>query len=115
MAVAAVAIVVEKLLPGGETFARAQARGWKESKRIAVRSLDIVVGHTSRRRLRVRDLVSVRIRDLYEGPEAVTCVIPGHERVGEELVADELVIEDGPLAAGFRGSCGYGATFGHAG
>ena len=41
---------------------------WKESKRIAVRSLDIEVDHTSRRQwLRIRDLVSVRIRDRYAG------------------------------------------------
>ena len=36
-------------------------------------------------------------------------------RPGEELVADELVIEDGPLAVSFRGNCGYGATFEYAG
>jgi hypothetical protein len=42
-------------------------------------------------------------------------VIPGHERAGEELVASELVIEDGPLDVSFRGNCGYGATFEYAG
>ncbi len=89
---------------------------WKESRRIAVRSVDIQVDHTSRRQwLRIRDLVSVRIRDRYAGGEAVSCVIPGHDRAGEELVADELVIEDGPLAVSFRGNCGYGATFEYAG
>jgi hypothetical protein len=59
--------------------------------------------------------VSVRIRDRYHGEEAVTCVIPGHDRTGEELVADELVVEDGPLDFGFRGVCGYGSTFDYAG
>jgi hypothetical protein len=89
---------------------------WKESKRIAVRSLDIEVDHTSRRQwLRIRDLVSVRIQDRYASDETVSCVIPGHERAGEELVASELVIEDGPLDVSFRGNCGYGATFEYAG
>jgi hypothetical protein len=89
---------------------------WKESKRIAVRSLDIEVDHTSRRQwLRIRDLVSVRIHDRYASDETVSCVIPGHERAGEELVASELVIEDGPLDVSFRGNCGYGATFEYAG
>jgi len=89
---------------------------WKESKRIAVRSVDIEVNHTSRRQwLRIRDLVSVRIRDRYPGGETVTCVIPGHEQAGEELIADELVVEDGPLALSYRGVCGYGATFDYAG
>jgi hypothetical protein len=65
--------------------------------------------------LRIRDLISVRIRDRYEGGEQVTCVIPGHERAGEELVADELVVEDGALAFYYRGVCGYGSTFDYAG
>ena len=55
--------------------------------------------------------MSVRIRGRYEGDEAVTCVIPGRERAGEELVANELVVEDGKLSFEFRGVCGYGSTF----
>jgi hypothetical protein len=42
-------------------------------------------------------------------------VIPWHERAGEELVAGELVVEDGPLAFNYRGVCGYGSTFDYAG
>ena len=42
-------------------------------------------------------------------------MIPGHERAGEELVADELVVEDGALAFEFRGVCGYGSTFDYVG
>ena len=64
---------------------------WKASELVAVRPVEIDVDHTRRRqRLRIRDHVSVRIRDRYGGGETVTCVIPGHERGGEELVADEL-------------------------
>jgi hypothetical protein len=89
---------------------------WKASKLVAVRPVEIEVDHTRRRQLlRVRDRVSVRIRDRYEGPETVTCVIPGHEREGEELVADELVVEDGPLGFSYRGVCGYGSTFDYSG
>ena len=89
---------------------------WKESNRVAVRTVDIEVDHTSRRQwLRIRNLVSVRIRDRYAGGETVSCVIPGHERPGEELVADELVVEDGPFAFTYRGNCGYGSTFDYAG
>ena len=89
---------------------------WKASELIAVRPVDIEVDHTRHReRLRIRDRVSVRIRGRYEGGETVTCVIPGHERTGEELVTDELVVEDGPLALHYRGVCGYGSTFDYAG
>jgi hypothetical protein len=85
---------------------------WKASELAGVRPVEIEVEHTRRRQwLRIRDRVSVRIRDRYEAPETVTCVIPGHEREGEELVADELVVEDGPLAFSYRGVCGYAGTF----
>jgi hypothetical protein len=89
---------------------------WKPSELVGVRAVEFEVDHTRRRqRLRIRDLISVRIRDRYEGGEQVTCVIPGHERAGEELVADELVVEDGALAFSYRGVCGYGSTFDYAG
>ncbi len=89
---------------------------WKESELVAVRAVEIDVDHTQRRQwLRIRDHVSVRIRDRYDGSETVTCVIPGHERAGEELVADELVVEDDALAFTYRGVCGYGTTFDYAG
>jgi len=88
----------------------------KASELVAVRPVEIEVDHTRRRqRLRVRDRLSVRIRDAYQGDEVVTCVIPGHERTGEELVADELTVEDGPLAFSYRGTCGYGSSFAYAG
>jgi hypothetical protein len=89
---------------------------WKASEQIAVRPVEIEVEHTRRRQLlRIRDRVSVRIRDRYDGPETVTCVIPGHDRQGEELVADELLVQDGPLAFSYRGVCGYGTTFDYSG
>jgi hypothetical protein len=89
---------------------------WKASELVAVRPVAIDVEHTRRRqRLRIRDRVSVRIRDRYPGDETVTCVIPGHEQPGEELVADELVVQDGPLAFEYRGVCGYGSRFDYAG
>jgi hypothetical protein len=82
----------------------------------AVRPVEIEVDHTPRRQwLRVRDRVSVRIRDRYQGSETVTCGIPGHEQTGEELVTDEIRVEDGPLGFDFRGVCGYGSTFDYAG
>jgi hypothetical protein len=89
---------------------------WKASELVAVRPVEIEVDHTRRRqRLRIRDHVSLRIRDRYPGPETVTCVIPGHDRTGEELIADTLIVEDGPLAFSYTGVCGYGTTFDYAG
>jgi hypothetical protein len=89
---------------------------WKPSELLAVRPVEIDVNHTRRRqRLRIRDHISVRIRDRYPGAETVTCVIPGHDRAGEELVADELVVEDDALAFSYKGVCGYGSTFDYKG
>jgi hypothetical protein len=89
---------------------------WKESRLLAVRHVEIEVSHEPRRQwLRIRDRVSVRIRDRYDGPETVTCVIPGHERSGEELVAGELRVDDGPLDFELTGNCGYAATFDYSG
>jgi hypothetical protein len=89
---------------------------WKKSELVAVRPVEIEVDHTRRRQwLRIRDRVSVRIRDRYVGDETVTCGIPGHDRSGEELVADELIVDDGELEFAFRGVCGYGTTFDYAG
>ena len=88
---------------------------WKRSDLVAVRSVPIEVEHTRRRELlRIRDLVSVRIAGPYEGPETVTCVIPGHKQTGEELIAGELVVDDGPLGFSFRGRCGYASSFDYA-
>jgi hypothetical protein len=89
---------------------------WKASELAAVRPVEITVDHTRRRqRLRIRDHVRVRIRGRYQGDESVSCVIPGHGREGEELIADELVVADEKLSFHYRGVCGYGSTFDYAG
>jgi hypothetical protein len=89
---------------------------WKPSELLAVRRVAIELDHTSRRQwLRIRNHVSVRIRDRFSGKQEVTCVIPGHDRSGEELVADELLVKDTPLAFFYSGTCGYGATFAYSG
>jgi hypothetical protein len=89
---------------------------WKASELVAVRPVEIEVDHTRRRQwLRVRDEIDVRIRDRYPGAETVTCVIPGHERTGEELVADQLVVDSGPLSFNYSGVCGFESTFDYSG
>jgi hypothetical protein len=89
---------------------------WKASKLLDVRSVQIEVSHEPRRQwLRIRDHVTVSIRGAWPGPETVTCVIPGHDRAGEELVADEVRVEDGQLTFSFSGNCGYAADFDYRG
>jgi hypothetical protein len=89
---------------------------WKASRLAAVRGVANDVEHTRHRQwLRVRGHLSVRIRDRHHGPQTVTCVIPGHDRDGEEVVADELRVDDAPLGFHYRGVCGYATTFAYAG
>jgi hypothetical protein len=85
---------------------------WKPSHLLGVKPAQIEVDHTPRRGwFRVKDAVSVRISDPYPGDEAVTCVIPGHERSGEEVIAEELRVDDEGLAFEYDGVCGYAADF----
>jgi hypothetical protein len=44
----------------------------------------------------------------------VTCVIPGHDRSGEEVLADVLRVSEGPLSFEVRGKCAYESTFEYA-
>ena len=89
---------------------------WKDANLVAVRPVGIEVHHEPRRQLLwIRDHVRVQIRDRYEGPETVTCVVPGHDRTGEELVTDELRVADAPLAFELHGVCGYASTFDYSG
>jgi hypothetical protein len=89
---------------------------WKGSELVGVRPVAIEVDHTPRRqRLRVRKQITLQIRDRYQGHETVSCVIPGHDRAGEELIADELLVEDDRLAFSYAGVCGYGSTFDYSG
>ncbi len=60
---------------------------------------------------RAGDEVTLRISGPYEGPETVTCVIPGHKREGRE----ELKVGASPLEFEFRGNCAYESTFDYAG
>lgn len=85
---------------------------WKASNLVAVKPARIEIDHTPRRGwFRVKDAVSVRISGPYEGPETVTCVIPGHHQPGEEVIVEELNVDDGPLRFEFADNCGYAAEF----
>jgi hypothetical protein len=89
---------------------------WKPSDPLGFEPARIEVDHTpSRGWFRAGRKVSVRVSAPYAGPETVTCVIPGHERTGRELVVDELRVETGPLAFEYRGVCAYESTFDYSG
>jgi hypothetical protein len=85
---------------------------WKASKLIAVRPARIEIEHTPGRGwFRAGGFVEVRAARPVASGETVTCVIPGHERSGRELIAESLEVSDGELDFSFRGNCGYESDF----
>ena len=89
---------------------------WKPSIVLAVRPARVQIDHTPRRQwFRVRDALSVRIRGPVAGDAMVTCVIPGHEQRGEELVAEHIRVDDASLRFEYEGNCGYAASFDYSG
>jgi hypothetical protein len=94
-------------------FTRDGSFPWLRAGRLeGVRVAAIEADHTRRRqRLRVRDHLTLRIREPFATTATVTCGIPGHDQLGEELIADELAASDGPLDFTFNGVCGFAADF----
>jgi hypothetical protein len=89
---------------------------WKPSVVLAVRPARIEIDHTPRRQwFRVRDALSVRIRGPVDDLATVTCVIPGHEQAGEELVTEHMKVDDPTLRFEYRGNCGYASIFDYSG
>jgi hypothetical protein len=89
---------------------------WKASDPLGVEPARIEIDHTPGRGwFRAGESVSVRVSGPYAGPETITCVIPGHERTGRELVVDQLSAQTGALAFEYRGVCAYESTFEYAG
>jgi hypothetical protein len=85
---------------------------WKESNLLGWRAVTIEVEHTPRRGwFRAGGEVTVRVGDAVTDQEPVTCVIPGHDRSGTEVVAEVLRVEESPLAFEVHGRCGYESTF----
>ena len=85
---------------------------WKASHELAVRPAEIEIDHVPGRGwFRVGSFVEVRVARPVASGETVTCVIPGHERTGREVVADSLEVSDGELDFSFRGNCGYESDF----
>jgi hypothetical protein len=85
---------------------------WKASDFLGWRAAPIEIDHTPRSGwFRVGNEVTVRVRDVVPDQEPVTCVIPGHDRSGREVVCDMLKVEDAPMQYEVHARCGYESTF----
>ncbi len=89
---------------------------WKESNLLGVAPAAIEIDHTPRRQwFRVRDHVEVRVSGPVAEQPTVTCVIPGHDRMGEELTVEVLKIDQEGLEFEYHGVCAYASTFDYSG
>ena len=90
---------------------------WKESRVLGAGAATIEIDHTPRKQwFRVKDHVEVRVSAPVPEQPVVTCVIPGHEREGEEVTVELLrVAEQPPLEFEYRGVCAYASTFDYSG
>ena len=90
---------------------------WKASRLLGVSPARIEIDHTPLRGwFRVHDHVTVRVASRVPGGGTVTCVIPGHDRTGDERIVSELDVSDaGPLSFHYEGVCAYESTFDYSG
>ena len=65
--------------------------------------------------VRVGELVRLRATRPYETDSAVSCIVPGHDRPGTELINDEVVVEDAPFSFELHGTCAFRRDFDYAG
>jgi hypothetical protein len=85
---------------------------FKPSNLLAVVPSRIEIDHTPGRGwFRAGGAVSVRIAAPFDTQSPVSCVIPGHDRGGREVVAELLTADDDHFRFAYSGRCGYEATF----
>ena len=78
----------------------------------AVRPAKIELEHTPRRWfMRASDYVIVRATTPVPSDLAVSCGIPGHDHPGEEVLADMMKVDDGPLRWEVSARCGFATDF----
>jgi hypothetical protein len=88
---------------------------FKPSNLLAVVPSRIEIDHTPGRGwFRAGGSVSVRIAGPFETQSPVSCIIPGHDRAGREVVAELLHVGDEHFHFDYSGRCGYEATFEYA-
>jgi hypothetical protein len=78
---------------------------------IAVRTSSIEIDGAS---VRVGMTIAASASRRVETDLPVACGVPGYDRVGHELYADELRVADEPFSWALRGNCAYASDFDYA-
>jgi hypothetical protein len=64
--------------------------------------------------LRIGRSVTLRIAAPYATSSTVTCLIPGHDRGGRELIATTVAADDEHFRFAYEGTCGFESSFHYA-
>jgi hypothetical protein len=64
---------------------------------------------------RVGRRISLRARRPVPTELRVSCIVPGYDRGGVELYADELAVDDAPFAFTLEGRCAFASDFDYSG
>lgn len=88
----------------------------KAATLVAVRPARIEFDHSAQRGwFRLHRFATMRIAGPVNDDAVVTCIIPGYDQPGTEVIVDELVAHDGDLSFEFSGRCGYSSRFDYSG
>jgi hypothetical protein len=78
----------------------------------AVRPAQIALQHVhNQEHIAVEHYVAAKTARPVLSDEIVTCGIPGHDRPGQEIIADAFQVDDGALRWNISGRCGFATSF----
>ena len=80
----------------------------KPTASIEVRGAQIEFGEGD---VRVGAAIRLRATTSFETDATVSCIVPGHEYPGTELVNDEVVVSDGSFEFELHGTCAFTRAF----
>jgi hypothetical protein len=83
----------------------------KPSELVGITASRIELERGEEHALGVGDAVRLRATRPVETSQPVACGIPGYDRPGTELYADELVVHDEPFDWALTGNCAFVTTF----
>jgi len=78
---------------------------------IGVRDSRIEIDGTA---IAIGTVVAVRASQRFETDLPVACGVPGYDRMGYEMIADELRLADDPFQWELRGNCAFASDFDYA-
>ena len=65
--------------------------------------------------VRLGDAIVLRASTPFETTSTVSCIVPGHEQPGTELVNDTVLVDDPPFAFELHGTCAFTRDFDYVG